>query len=101
LPEGELAVGPISTNDGYIEVAGRSVPLRDVVAMRNRDEQRAWERLQRAGVLHLWTGFIDLGLALARGNARTDTLTGAMNATRTTANDKIAFKFQQIYVSGS
>ena len=38
-----------------------------------------------------------LGLALARGNARTDTLTTSFNATRVTRKDKITLTFSQIY----
>jgi putative salt-induced outer membrane protein YdiY len=65
--------------------------------MRNPAEQKSWERIQHPGVLQLWNGFFDLGFALVRGNARTDTLTSAMNATRITRHDKVAVSFRQIY----
>jgi hypothetical protein len=80
-----------------LEVASKSAALAEVGDIRNPDEQRSWERIQHPGVLELWTGFVDLGLALARGNARTDTLTTAMNATRLTRRDKVALSFRQIY----
>ena len=42
-------------------------------------------------------GYFDLGFALARGNARTDTLSTVVNASRTTRNDKTTVFFNQIY----
>ena len=38
-------------------------------------EQHAFERLEHPGIFELWSGNFDIGLALARGNARTDSLT--------------------------
>jgi putative salt-induced outer membrane protein YdiY len=97
LPGGETVSGKVSTADGRLEVASKSAALAEVGDMRNPAEQRSWERIQHPGLLELWTGFVDLGLALARGNARTDTLTTGMNATRVTRHDKLALSFSQIY----
>src|SRR5437870_3737141 len=73
LPGGESVSGKVSTANGRLEVASKSAPLAEIGDMRNPAEQRSWERIQHPGLLELWTGFVDLGLALARGNARTDT----------------------------
>jgi len=97
LPGGESVSGKVSTVDGRLEIASKSAALAEIGDMRNPAEQRSWERIQHPGVLELWTGFVDLGLALARGNARTDTLTTAMTATRVTRHDKLALSFRQIY----
>ena len=67
--------------------------------MRNDAEQHAWERLQHPGIFELWNGTYNLGLALARGNARTATLTNAFAATRTTSKDKIILHFNEIYAT--
>ena len=48
-------------------------------------------------MLELWAGQFDLGLALARGNARSESLTSAFAAVRSTRNDKVAIAFNQIY----
>jgi hypothetical protein len=97
LPGGETVSGKVSTADGRLEVASKSAPLAEIGDMRNPAEQRSWERVQHPGVFQLWTGLVDLGLALARGNARTDTLTTAVNATRVTRHDKVVISFRQIY----
>lgn len=97
LPDGVSVAGKVATTDGRLEVAEKSAPLAEVATMRNPAEQRSWERLQNPGLFQLWSGTFDLGLALARGNARTDTLTTSMNAVRITPRDKIAISFRQIY----
>lgn len=97
LPGGETVVGKLSTAEGRIQVGEKSAALAEVGDVRNAAEQRSWERLQNPGLLQLWTGTADLGLALARGNARTDTLTTSMNASRITRHDKLSFSFRQIY----
>ena len=98
---GESVNGKISSSGDNLQVATgaatRTAPLADVSALRNPAEQHNWERLQHPGWLELWTGNFDLGLALARGNARTDTLTNAFNATRATRQDKVILYFNQIY----
>ncbi len=101
MPEGRSAAGKVTTEGNLLEVetaeGAKPAPLDQVVAVRNAAEQHAWERLQHPSLLELWSGFVDTGLALARGNARTDTLTTNIVATRTTTNDKIAVTFNQIY----
>ena len=101
LPGGERVNGKVATAGSTLEVAApagvKSAPLADASAMRNPAEQHAWERLQHPGLLELWTGFFDTGLALARGNARTETLASTFNATRATRTDKITLTFNQIY----
>ncbi len=103
LPGDEAVRGRVSTSGDTLEVATgsatRSAPLAAVAALRNPAEQHAWERLQHPGWLELWTGNFDLGLALARGNARTDTLTSAFNATRISRRDKVTLYFSQIHGS--
>lgn len=101
LPGGESVNGKINTTGDNLEVATgtalRATPLTTVDAVRNAAEQHNFERLEHPGMLDLWTGFFDTGLALARGNARTETLTNTFNANRTTRKDKITINFTEIY----
>ncbi len=101
LPGDQKAVGKLQTQGETLQVVGatetRSAPLAQVGAVRNPAEQATWERLQHPGIFELWTGYFDIGLALARGNARTDTMTTNFNATRVTRRDKTTVFFNQIY----
>jgi hypothetical protein len=100
LPSGTNVSGRLSTSGDTLQVTTAAgverIPFATVGAIRNPAEQAAWERLQHPGLLQLWTGFFDIGLALARGNAKTDTLTTTFNATRVSRKDKIALNFNQI-----
>jgi len=100
LPNDERVFGKLTTTGETLQVATatatRSVPLAQVGGVRNPAEQRTWERLQHPGILDLWTGYFDLGLALARGNSYADTLTTNFNASRVTRKDKITLTFNQI-----
>jgi hypothetical protein len=101
LPGDQKAVGKLQTQGDTLQVVGatetRAVPLAQVGGVRNPAEQRSWERLQNPRILELWTGYFDIGLALARGNARTDTMTTNFNASRVTRRDKTNVYFNQIY----
>lgn len=103
LPGGETVKGKVTTTGANIAVAApageKTAPLAGVTAMRNDAEEKAFEKMQHPSLLQLWNGNYDLGLALARGNARTLTLTNVFNATRTTTHDKLMVNFNQIYAS--
>ena len=65
----------------------------DIEYVRSRDQQQAWEqqidRYRNPRLTDLWTGFVDLGASLSRGNARTSTLATAASASRSTNRDRI------------
>jgi hypothetical protein len=100
LPSGTNVAGRLSSSGESLQVTTAAgverIPFAAVGAIRNPAEQAAWERMQHPGLLQLWAGFFDIGLALARGNARTDTLSTAFNATRVSRKDKIGLHFNQI-----
>ena len=102
LPSGAVK-GKVSTAGDNLDVATsggeKSAPLTAVTAVRDDAEQHTYERLQHPGVFELWTGTFNTGLALARGNARTATLTNAFTASRTTLHDKITVHFNEIYAT--
>lgn len=107
---GERLFGRVRAAGGSLEVGSpeggvRAEPLEAVEALRVEDRQRAWEREERRRHdppwLDFWTGSISVGLAAARGNARTATLTSGATAQRTTGFDKIGLKYSQIYSTQS
>jgi hypothetical protein len=101
LPSGEAVKGKVETAGDQLQVVAggqtKTAPLAGITAVRNPTEQHAYERLLHPRLSELWIGNFDLGLALARGNARTDTLTTAFTAVRATRTDKVAVYFNQIY----
>ena len=62
--------------------------------MRDAAEQHTFERLEHPGILELWGGNFDLGLALANGNARSEALTTAFTAGRRTRRRQARAVFQ-------
>ena len=100
-PGGEAVQGPVSTTGNEMQVSAggstRTAPLSAVAAVRNASEQRDYERMLHPGWFDLWAGSLDLGLALARGNARADTLTTNLVVVRETRSTKIMAHFNQIY----
>jgi hypothetical protein len=101
MSTGEIVKGKLATAGDRLQVATgtetKSEPINQVAAVRDAGEQHSYERLNHPHLLELWNGTFDLGFALARGNARTDTFTTAFNALRVTRNDKFIVKFNQIY----
>jgi putative salt-induced outer membrane protein YdiY len=103
LQDGRTAAGTLATADGKIEVttpaAKLSTTSAEITAIRNADEQTAFERLQKPGWGQLWTGAGSVGFAGTSGNARTLTLTTGITAARVTNNDKASVYFNAIKAS--
>jgi hypothetical protein len=103
LPSGETVKGKVSTTGETLAVATpageKTEALTAVTVVRDEAEQHNWEKVQHPGILELWTGAYNAGLALARGNARTATLTNSFAAARVTLKDKITVHFNEIYAS--
>lgn len=103
LPGGETVKGKVSTTGDNLSVAAaggeKTAALTAVTAVRDDAEQHNWERLQHPGILELWTGTYNMGLALTRGNSRTTNLTNAFAASRTTTKDKVIIHFNEIYAT--
>lgn len=101
LPNGNEVSGKLITAGSSVEVetpAGRqNAPLAEISSVRNQAEEDKYRRLLAPGWLDLWAGYLDLGYAIARGNAKTDTLTTAFTASRPTRTDKTTVYFNQIY----
>ena len=85
-------MGPVTTTDGKIEIATKTAgtveaPKEDVTLIRS--DEKAYESHVHPGLMHGWDGGIDVGFSIARGNAQTENLALAFNATHPTLNDKI------------
>jgi putative salt-induced outer membrane protein YdiY len=106
LTTGETLTGPVTTTDGKIQVvtpsSGTIAIAKDKVqAIQSKDEESAYEksieRLRNPNLLDLWSGFMDTGLSMARGNSVATTFTLGMNAARVTPRDKITVYFTSLY----
>jgi putative salt-induced outer membrane protein YdiY len=93
----------VDAKEEKVEVATatsrESARLSELVAIRNGETQKQYERMEKPGLLDLWASSIDLGLSGAKGNARTNTFTIAVASSRETRTDKTAAYFKQIYSS--
>ena len=99
LKDSQMLVGTVATGAGKLEVrtsdAGAVTISKDSVqSVRSKNEQAAYQaevdRLRNPGLLDLWSGAVDAGLSLTRGNADTTTFTLGMAAARTTPRDKLS-----------
>jgi putative salt-induced outer membrane protein YdiY len=105
LTSGQSLVGPVRVDakEEKVEVvtatSRESARLSELVAIRDEETQKRFERMEKPGLLDLWAGSVDLGLSSARGNARTNTFTIAAGASRETRTNKTAAYFNQIFSS--
>ena len=68
----------------------------EIVALRNDSEQKAYERFEHPGLLDLWTINGSFGIAGAKGNAKTSTLTTPFNFARISNTSKTTAYFNSI-----
>ena len=59
------------------------------------------ERLRNPGLLDLWSGFLDTGLATTQGNAETLTLNVGLSAARATRRDKTSVYLTSLYATNN
>ena len=97
---GQVIVGPVTTSDSKFavntkEAGSVTVAKADVTSLRNADEEKkaeaALERLQHPRLADLWTGSLDTGLGLVRGNSESSNFSFGLNAVRASTRDKITF----------
>lgn len=91
LKDGKTAVGPMTSSDGKLEIATKTagtvkVAKEDVTEIRSEE---AYQKFVHPGLMKGWDGGIIVGFSIARGNAQTENLALAFNATHPTLNDKI------------
>ncbi len=106
LAGGQMVVGPVGTKDGQIQVttasAGVVTASKDSVQVIRSDAEEAtydaaMERLQHPHLSDFWSGTLDTGLSLTRGNSATLSYNLAGRAVRATDRDKITVYTTAVY----
>ncbi len=106
LAGGQMLVGPVTSSGGTIQVATSSAgtvsaPKDTIQLIRSDAEQAAYdaeiERLRHPHLADFWSGQLDTGLSVTRGNSSTLTYTLAAKAVRSTPRDKISIYSTAIY----
>ena len=106
LAGGQMIVGPVATSDGKIQIttqtAGVVTAAKDSVqVIRSDSEQAAYdaaiERLQHPHLTDFWSGTVDTGLSVTRGNSAVISYTLAGKAVRQTDRDKITVYTTAVY----
>ena len=110
LKDGQTIVGTVNTNDGKLEVAtketGPVAASKDaIINVRNDAEQKAYddqiERLRHPHLTDFWSGLLDTGLSLTRGNSESLTYNLSGKAARVTDRDKISVYTTAIYTDST
>lgn len=110
LKDGQTVVGTVNTVDGKLDVAtkatGEVTASKDeVVTVRDDAEQKAYddqiERLRHPKLSDFWSGLLDTGLSLTRGNSESLTFNLAGKAARATDRDKISVYTTAIYTDST
>ncbi len=108
LNDGQTVVGPVTTVDGKLDVTtattGEVTAAKDtVVTVRNEDEQKAYDaeidRLRHPRLTDFWSGLVDTGLTMTRGNSATLSYNLAAKAVRAADRDKITVYTTAVYAS--
>jgi len=106
LKDGQVVVGTVKPSATGLEVATEgtgtvAVAMESIQALRSPEEQVAYdaelERLRNPGLLDLWSGFLDAGLATSQGNAETTSFNVSLNTARTSPRDKISVAITSLY----
>jgi putative salt-induced outer membrane protein YdiY len=100
---GKTLVGPVNTSDGNLTVVTNgetvTVPKSEVVALRNDQEEAAYQKSQHPSLLQGWNGGATVGFALTRGNSETKNLSLAYTADRKTPHDEISMYANSVYAT--
>jgi putative salt-induced outer membrane protein len=101
---GKTFVGTVTTADGNLVVGTvtsgiANVAKADVTALRNDEEQAAYEKSLHPTLLHGWAGGVNVGFALTRGNSETKNLALAFTADRKTQHDDTTMYANTIYAT--
>lgn len=101
LADGKTVQATLQSSQGRIELKEprQTLAAADIVAVRNAEEQAAYERLLDPPFTRLWAGTATVGFAGAQGNAETRTFTVSLNASRATRNDKTTVHFSAVKAS--
>jgi putative salt-induced outer membrane protein len=99
LKDGQTLVGNLQGSTAGFAVTTAAaglvnVPRDAIEAIRSPEEEAVYQteiaRLRNPGLLDLWSGFLDTGVAASRGNAETTNLNFNFTAARTSPRDKVS-----------
>lgn len=101
---GKTLVGKINTSDGNLSVMTGSgevqtVPRTEVTALRNDQEQAAYEKSLHPTIGQDWTIGTSVGFALTRGNSETENLSIGFTGDRKTNHDEITMYANSVYAT--
>ena len=104
LKNGQIVSGSVTTEDGKFEVATRDrgpvAALRDdVVAIRNAEEESAYDRSLHPRLRDFWSGLLDTGLSETRGNSALLAFSLAAKAARVAPRDKLSLYATSVYAT--
>ena len=108
LKDGQTIAGIVSTADGKFVVetkdAGTVTAAKDsIVVVRNQAEETTYdnqiERLRNPHLTDFWSGFLDTGLTVTRGNSDTLNFALSANAVRKTSRDTITAYANSIFAN--
>jgi putative salt-induced outer membrane protein len=100
----KTVVGPVTASDKSLAVNTApggpvDIPRVEVMAMRNDQEEAAYEKSLHPTLLQGWAGGASIGFALTGGNSETKNLAIAFTADRKTSHDEIALYTNTIYAT--
>ena len=101
---GKTLVGPVNTSDGNLSVTTTTgevatVPRAEVTALRNDQEQAAYEKSLHPSLSQGWNVGGNVGFALTRGNSETKNLALAFTGDRKTNQDEISLYANTVYAT--
>lgn len=108
LKDGQTIAGTVTTNDGSLIVATKSAGTvttskDSVVTVRDETEEKATEaqieRLRNPHLSDFWSGFLDTGLSVTRGNSETLNFNLSGQAVRKTSRDTITAYYTSIFAN--
>jgi putative salt-induced outer membrane protein YdiY len=104
LKDGRTVAGPVSSTGDKLEVAtkesGTVAAEKDsVLAVRNDAEEAEYQYELHPRFIDLWSGLLDTGLSLTRGNSQTLNFTLAGKAARVSKRNKVSLYATAIYAS--
>ena len=108
LKDGETIAGTVATSEGKFVVATKNAgsvttSKESVVTVRNETEQTAFttqiDRLRNPHLTDFWSGFLDTGLSVTRGNSDTLNFSLAGQAVRKSSRDTITAYATSIFAN--
>ncbi len=101
---GKTVVGPVSSSGNNLVVTTKAagpveVPKTSIATMRSPAEQAAYEKSLHPGLTEGWSGGVNVGFAVTRGNSQTKNLNIAFQSARKGFRDKLSLYSNSIYAT--